>query len=270
MFRWWFSVVILFSQCLANASSHGSKNMCTVFLQFKNQQPSYIQKALQRLELIDPDLYLDVNRKLDLSATELYLLLKERAWIVVPFGMLPWKKVYHISEDLRLHWIHNFNHNYKIDEMNPAQLSLFYGNYLQSVYSQLVPYVKLELLTRIGVNPHDSKLRSQLIKILDRVLVYDLRQQSLDPLNIRTALLSDNYKQINWCLIEAIFIYLNQDASIRVLENAPGYSTLNKEEEALIRLIAFNGYDQREKDLCCKNSQGCMFCPNNLSFIRRK
>ena len=211
---------------------------CSLYLDASSSQveSSYspqLKKALQRLEILDPDLHSEFIHSSNQTAQDLYLTLKTKAWSVLPFGMLNWRRKYIIEDHLKTRWVEHYGHLYNLSKATEDQMSIFYANSLQSIYSSLVLPMKLDILNGFGLSLESAEIKDAMISQLSLLLGLDFRQAHLDPDTARAALGDPALKSFDWA------------------KAAQEYRSI------VIR---------KEQALCCKNITGCLFCPNNLSF----
>lgn len=243
-----------------------SASSCVGFFNSENTyiDSPYLKKTIKRIELLDPDLHAQILQKPEINALSVYLTLKEKAWEYMPHGLLNWKKPILIPEDLRRSWIVNFGHLYKIEQLKPNELGIFYLNSLQSIYSYLAHYVYIELLPIESLRSKNHKAHNFLVLLLESYLMYDLKNSALDPEIVKT-FPDTNYQQINWSDLEKLALkYTQNNLTFEQLSKEPEFSVLAREEKQLLEktVLAF----ENPKKGCCKTSVGCIFCPNNLGF----
>lgn len=264
----YFFYLIIFLQFSISVRLEASTT-CEFYLLDSQIHPRLV-KSLERLKRLDPDLY---QAALDSNAAkndiDFYIFLKSKAWQILPFGSLPWKKSYQLSEELKLNLLKQFGHQYRIDELNSDHLTIFYANQLQSIYSSVVYLIFehrfLEIQDKFRLKISDHKIKKLIIAVLEKEIAVDLRQAHVEPNFANSLLQKTNYLYFDWINILAV---LNNYISSGEFDTSVSFEVLsNEEKQILIAVFQGTGLGST-KDLCCKNSSGCIFCPNNLGFIK--
>lgn len=265
----YFFYLIIFLQFSISIRLEAS-NTCEFYLLDSQIHPRLV-KSLERLKRLDSDLY---QTALDSNAAkndiDFYIFLKSKAWQILPFGSLPWKKSYQLPEELKFSLSMQFGHQYRIDELNSDHLAIFYANSLQSIYSSVVHQIfenRFAIVQdKLGFKINDNKIKKYILAIIEKEIAVDLRQAHVEPGFAQSILIQSNYLNFDWINIIGA---LNDYISLGNFDTSISFDMLSNEEKQIL-IAVFQGTALGSgKDLCCKNSSGCIFCPNNLGFIKK-
>lgn len=254
--------------------SHAEANECFTLLATNTTNiqkvDTNLSKVMQKIHLLDTSLEQAVKSIENGKLEDIYMLIKEKAWSVLPHGMINWKSGFSIPELMKKRWVGNFSHRYHIEKLKENELVIFYANYLQSVYIQLSAMIKEAKIAELNLGPVHPKVKKLLITTLEKYWVSDLRNSSLNPELAQEVLYDDSYKSLNWAAFVTIFADLIEgEISTERFEQVTQNITLTNFELNLIKNVYLNMGQKPPVDTCCKNKPGCVFCPNNLGFVNQ-
>lgn len=245
-------------------------NSCVSHLTGATKVDTNFSKVQQKIHMIDVSLEQEILARGELSLEDLYLHIKNKAWELLPNGMLNWKDGPRISELMKRRWISNFSHRYRIEKLKDEELVIFYANHLQSIYMQLLPMIKDSKIDELNLGDVDAKVKKQLINVLTKFWGVDLRNSGLDPVLAQEILYDQSYKNLNWVdITKAFSVLVQEEVSQENFEKVVSSLSLTSTELALIKTVYLAMNYKAPSDTCCKTKPGCLFCPNNLGFLNQ-
>lgn len=241
-------------------------------------------KVLQRLEKLDPNLHAQYSSQdFTLETLEkLYIEIKEKTWTLAPRGLLPFKDRPEISEALIQQLKQNFSKQFDFDRMKDESLYLFYVNSLQSLYIYVYQTWVSEVLNHVWPEELSSELKNFGFALLEKSFVdFNPLMLSTPPDSARRGFGRRTYEEFNW---QAAFALAQMwvDSSESKTTGSPfdkdrdiknffervelAQSLDPKDLDAIEKALAQPGF----RDLCCKSTPGCQFCPNNRAWLKSK
>lgn len=276
--RFGVSLIFILSLMVGTAKAEGggtadADKSCQKFLGSPSAKVHpQITKVFQRLEKLDPVFHrqlLDLDNNIDL-----YVALKKRAWKIMPFGMIDWRSDFKIDDELKALWMENFGKTYRILDLNPSQLVIFYVNQLQSIYGQVARVIIDDWAERLTTkhNIHDKDFKTRLAMAFQKSIGFDLRRPHTAPDLAEIELKKQDHDNLNLKLMyqaytKLTFNYKSSRGELSVADieaDLKDQSLSATEKQLLIRVL--RAQKSRLDEICCKNATGCIFCPNNLGF----
>ena len=228
------------------------------------------KKELNLLEALNPQLVSEfLKSNLENPNHDLYMVIKNEAWTFLPIGMKPWKNIPELPPGVLENIRNNSSKKFDVREIEPEQAYMFYANALQGRYIAVARLIRSEYLDSISQVEH--KLTRQFLeRVYDDLLLSDLGRPENSPERAQETLLELRNLDFPWAAFETL--------ALRYFENAPEGTevaawlgqqseagALNRNQLQLFEKNLLRPIDN--KRYCCRNNPGCMFCPNNRSFL---
>lgn len=269
------TLLFLFSPMEFAFGKAQSTQLCRSIFSNASSNEIRLTKAIDRLNRLNPEL-VEGFRELpeaEQNLENLYLHVKGEGWRLAPFGFLPWKNPAELSPTLLNRLFENSRETYRIDELPPNQIYLFYINSLQAQYIAIGEAIKHQLIENKLHKDLPIEVKNSLLQIVDLLLVFDMGNPGTDPQSVREALRSPALAHFPWASVEAVLMDLSSrkidpgsDAAETALRANPRFLSLLTE----VQQILTAALKKSKRRYCCMSSPGCLFCPNNRVFLRPK
>lgn len=228
-------------------------------------------KFHKKLSLINPELALELaqGERNEQTLKGLYFLLKEEGWRVNPRGMVPWREKAILSEEVQNRIISSQPSVYNLSQLNEEDVYHFYGNAIQGLYIAVSEQIKKDFVAEILGDRVPQVQRNHFIAMLELTLFPGLGKRDLSPERAEEVL-SHSLSAYNWkklAQLSNVIFAVEESLRIETLKEEASTMALSEDEERLF-LRALEKPEER-RVYCCLNSPGCLFCPNNRSFLNK-
>ena len=244
---------------------------CSQFLRSQPEKSSkHLAKELDLVGKLNPTLIEKFNRleTSEQNLTQLYLLLKVEAWNFLPRGMVPWKNKPELPKLVIENVLNNSPDAYETSQLKPDDIYMFYANALQGRYISVARHIRNEFIDDLKVA--DKKTRRFLEKVYEDIMETDLGLAETSPERARDTLSANIKTDVDWSLlIQLSSRYFKKSENIDLngwIAVQPELRLVDSNEVLLLR----NNVEKepKKKRYCCLNSPGCLFCPNNRSYLK--
>ena len=266
-----YRLVFSFILLISNSSKAFAQQSCQGLLS-SSSSSKVLDSFLVKINTINPELvnqFYKLNPR-DQNLKNLYLIVKKEAWIFLPNGYVPWSNKPSIVDKV-LQNVRNYpNPSYNTRDLSDEDVYMFYSNALQGLYIAISNAIRLSLISAISPNAKKT-LRVFLEVVYEDVILVDLGLAEVSPERTEEAFKEDLLNTIDWnALIHIFESWKNsnsEDLERWVDENEELFSAYKKELSLFRRNINRSLNNKRH---CCKNTPGCLFCPNNRNFLTPK
>ncbi|MCB0378605.1 MAG: sterol desaturase family protein [Bdellovibrionales bacterium] len=234
------------------------------------RQNSHFIKAINKIEELSPSLLQSFQRRGSPHQTlnDLFFFIKHESWKITPNGLIPFKNRPRIPLDTLTPQQNQRDHRYNRQNFTNDNAYIFYGNALHGLLIFTEIGLRNEFVDSFKSSRSSREVRLFLERLFDEATFPGLGNRSLAP-ERAYEILSESLWAFPWKEIETLaqrYYEAGPTPNVRDwLESQPEASILtNTEKSFFIRNL---GEKDNSKRYCCLNKPGCLFCPNNRSFL---
>ena len=258
------SLIFILSFCVQlNAKT------CNSILSATNN--SALLKELQKIKNLNPELVEKFYSNSDQNFNSLYLILKAEGWRVMPHGLIPWKNKPELSEEVLNILRQRQSKVYRTQELSEEELYIFYANAIQARYIFIARQIRTDFINKLFNQPISKTTKDFLSLVYDSLIISDLGRSDVSLESTQEALYLDLTDLIHWQVFMEISEQYSKEADGDEvngwLNNQKLFLSLTAKEQELLKRHL--GKSLNSKKHCCLNKPGCLFCPNNRSFLQK-